>query len=194
MAERIVVGRERKSPDLIEKEAYAKGFEAGERAGYETGMRKAAVQTDKLMRLVESLLGAKEEMMRECGEQMLLLSFSISERILRREPAIRPDSLLPVLKDAIGAAYDSERVVVRVSPADFAFLNGNEDFKREIELSGKKAYFEADGSVSPGGCVVFSESREIDATIETQLDQIYSAIENEERAGCADMSVSQQVG
>jgi flagellar biosynthesis/type III secretory pathway protein FliH len=124
---------------------------------------------------------------------MLPLSFSISERILRRETVLRPDSLLPVLKDAISAAYEAERVVVRVSPADFAFLNGNEDFKREIERSGKKASFEADGSVRPGGCVVFSESKEIDATVETQLDQIYIAIINEEKASRADLSVSQQV-
>lgn len=174
---------DREQIDQIEREAYAKAFELGEKTGIERGeqMFRSAVQS--FVRAAEELKRLENEFYQRIEREILDLVLATTQKVVQREVDAQQDMILNVLKEAIAKALDRERIHVRVSPSDFDFVQAH---KPEI-LQGvegiKQLVIERDETVSRGGAIVESEYGTIDARIERRFEVVEKALRRQRGEG-----------
>ncbi|MFQ5479834.1 MAG: FliH/SctL family protein [Thermodesulfobacteriota bacterium] len=153
-------------------ETYRMAFADGEKAGFEAGMREAA----GLCRGLEAIMGEigefKKELFGECEHEVVELAMSVARKVIQRELSLREDSIVYVVKEALKAAVTNGKILIRLNPADMEMINGHgKDFQRFTKGFSAVA-IEGDEGVSRGGCIIETDSGEVDATIEGLLDEV----------------------
>jgi hypothetical protein len=103
------------SIETTEREAYEKGFEAGEKAGFSLGERKALVLIERLEAIVRELTSLKETLTKELEPQILELVFSIARQIIRKELTMNPDEIVMKYKPEIIETYPD--VIFEIDPS-----------------------------------------------------------------------------
>ena len=84
--------------ELVERDAYEKGFAAGENAGFSMGEKKALVLTERLESLINELTGLRKKIVRETEPQLVELAADIAKKIILKELTIDPDAIVNKFK------------------------------------------------------------------------------------------------
>lgn len=166
----------RERANLLEQEAYEKGFAQGEKDGFELGEKKAIKIVEKIENILVEMTALRESILKHHEKDILDLVFAIAEKITRFQ--IKSDAT--VVKDAIlntlKLAGQKGKVVIRVNPEDYDFVENMrpELFTEYKEL--KSIVVTSDHSISRGGCFLETPSGDVDARIGAQLEQIYQSM------------------
>ena len=160
----------------LEREAFAKGYEQGERAGSEAGAKRAEAMLRRLAETIEELADVRRSMIRQTERQMVQLSLAIARRIVRREVALDSDLTIAMARVAIDRLGDSTAVTIRLNPDDFEATSG----RRESLLAGSHVTVVPDHAVSRGGCLVQSDFGYVDASVDAQFQELARALLVEE--------------
>lgn len=156
----------------MEREAYEKGFQAGEKAGFELGRQKAEVIFNGLARIVEGLSTFKESLFKPCEKEMVDLTIAISKKVVQRELELKKDSVIDAVRTALAAVIAGGDIVIKINPKDMEVLLQH---KNELARYGdgvKGVKLEPDEGVSKGGCLVDTNFGEIDASIDSIMGEI----------------------
>jgi flagellar assembly protein FliH len=162
---------ERRSEE-IEREAYLKGFQEGEKAGLEMGQAKLAPLLRDLDTLLTQIAEARTEVVRANQDQLVELATAIALRILHRELEQTPDQILHTVEEALALVGREERVRLRLSQADFQHLIDHRGDLPALAHLGDRVTLEVDPSMVRGGCLVQTSTGMIDATIETMFTEM----------------------
>ena len=165
-ARRIVEEASARSAE-IEKQAYLKGHQKGEKAGQEIILQQLAPFLEHFRVMSDVLVGLRDRQLKALEPEILRLAVKIAKRIVHEELSVNDEVVCGVARAAVEEAVDREHVRILVSPDDCEFL---ERYKPELlTVQGvRQIEIEADPSIGPGGCVVETTSGEIDARIEAQ--------------------------
>ncbi len=156
--------------EALEEQAYQKGVTAGKNEVE----AKLAQATTALMEAAKRLSSQSEAIMQRSAEDMLHLVMAIAERILNYEIDERKEAVVHIIQQTINAAVEAEEFHIKVNPEDIEVLSGHKPLFL-ASLSGlRNIEFVADSSITRGGCVLESTAGRVDATLETQLDEIFS--------------------
>lgn len=168
---------------LIEKEAYEKGFDQGQRDGHELGLKRLEGVIHRLNQVLSEIEEQREKLSHAYEKQMLRMVVAIGEKIIRHELEFREDVILAVLREAFRQVVDQRQVSVRLHPADYEYLLARpEDLPFLLDdQNGVKLL--KDPTIARGGCVLDSSFGEVDATFENQLREIISAVWKEMEEG-----------
>jgi flagellar assembly protein FliH len=174
-------GRQLQSPSLEEalarneqrwREEVESARSEAWRQGLEEGKRQAAAQMEaalaRLARSIEEIAGYKPRLRQEAERDVVDLAIAIARRILRREIQIDAEALLGLVKAAFEKAGQREITRVRVHPAHGAAVRaclGRIGAPEAIEVV-------EDPSLEAGAVVVETARGLIDASVETQLEEI----------------------
>lgn len=168
-----------RTPADIEKEAYAKGFEEGRRAGSECAMREAAPLLSGLQAAIAGVGELREQVFLEAEPQVVGLAVAVARRILVGELSENPERVVEIVKAAIRRIERSGSVTIRVHPdlsAVIASLKGrSSEFQADILL-------DVDPSVPPQGPIVTGGTEEVLTDIDEQIRVIMDELRSE-RAG-----------
>ncbi len=156
----------------LEREAFANGYAAGERAGVEAGNKRAEAMLRRLAQTLDELRALRETMIRQTEQQLVSLSLAIARRILRREVAVDHDLLVAMARVALERVGESGTATIRLNPEDY----GATVQRHGDHWAGSRVKVVADPSVNRGGCLVESEFGFVDASVEAQFDQVASAL------------------
>lgn len=160
----------------IEREAYQKGFEAGEKAGFEFGSQKAEVIQKRLAGILSELNTLKGDIYREMEEEIGRLALAIAKRIVHHEISLDKDVVLHVTKAAIRAAQGNDVITIKVNPDDFEYMvKAKSEVLSHID-SIKNINIEEDETVLKGGCMMETAYDEIDARLEQGFKEIEKAV------------------
>lgn len=166
--------------ERIHEEARNSGYQAGlaeGRAAGEQQVREIAESHAQLfLALIENLKKSINELEQTVADQLLALAIEIARQVTRSTINARPEILIPVIREAIGALpLHHAHIVVRLSPEDI------ERVRTEIgeQFSQIGAQLLEDHTVSPGGCMLHAGASEIDATLETRWKRVLEAIGTE---------------
>jgi flagellar assembly protein FliH len=160
------------------QESYDRGFEEGQRQA-ERGLANVF---KSLREGISEIINLREQILRDSEEDLLKLSILVAGKIVRQEITQDRGILAKVVTAAIDSASESDDIVVRLNPEDYKlvtsqklhYLNG---------LSGERTLnLKPDDTVSFGGCIIDTVMGEIDARLETQLEEIRKRL-MEERGG-----------
>ncbi|HEY3380315.1 MAG TPA: FliH/SctL family protein [Vicinamibacterales bacterium] len=160
----------------MEREAFAKGYEQGERAGSEAGAKRAEAMLRRLAQTIEELADVRRSMVRQTERQMVQLALAIARRIVRREVTLDSDLTVTMARVALDRLGDSTSVTIRLNPDDFEATSG----RRDTLLAGSHVTVVPDPSVSRGGCLVQSDFGYVDASVDAQFQELARALLVEE--------------
>ena len=173
-AEAEVAALQRRVADLeaqltVEVErARRSGFEEGRRQGKQESENEMQAALDRLARTIQDLAQVKRKVRSDAESELVKLSLAIARRILHRELTADPQSLRGVVYAALQRLQNREITRIRVFPAAVPAV------RAALERNGGMAALEIvpDGMLQPGGILFETSLGELDASVETQLQEI----------------------
>ena len=159
----------RKSLDEIETQAYIRGFNKGEKAGFESAADKIESLSQMLDEAVEALRHARNRIQSDSEKEIVELVLAVAGRIVGHEVQTNREAIVAVVKEALQKVENQDTVVIKMNSADIDFLN-----RLRLPLSSFSRHpdglrIEADDSVGIGGCLVETDGGDIDARIDSRL-------------------------
>jgi len=144
----------------------------GFQQGLEEGRRQAAAQLEgelaRLARAIEETAGIKARLRAQAERELVELALAIARRVLRRELHVDSEAVLGLAKAALEKASLREVTEVRLHHALAAPVRAHLD---RIGAPQSIAVRE-DPSLEPGALLLETARGTIDASLETQLDEI----------------------
>lgn len=162
----ITVGR---SADRIEREAYERGYGAGEKAGFEMGEQRAKVLIDRLEGLLKELATLRSTIAREAEIQLVELATSMARKIIVRELTVKPEEIVKMTKEALLKIERTGQVTIKVNPALYEFMTRH---KPDLVRIHPDILLDADPSVTRFGTVVMGPAEDVVTDIEEQLKNL----------------------
>ncbi len=162
-----------------EKQAYQEGFGQGQRQGLESGIKQLEPVLQNFRQALQELDKLRAEIYRKAESETVDLALAIARKVICREIATDKKVVLNVIKEALAQSAGREAIKIKINPTDLELIKTS-----DIELSSYFAVddsirFEADQSISSGGCVIETDLGEIDARIEKQLQIVEAAFRQE---------------
>jgi flagellar assembly protein FliH len=158
--------------DSIRSAAYQEGYQVGlhqmDDLHQEQSERFSEIKADVERRI--------EEFWTMIEPELLRLSVDISKKIVRQRIEEDNEFVLTTVRDAIRQLRDRQDLKIRVSPEDYGLLRERKediisscDGIRTLEIID-------DRRVDQGGCLIESGNGNLDARLETQFDEVESAL------------------
>ena len=150
------------------RQAHQQGYDEGLAAGRLAVAGQIEAMQTKLARSIEEITGLRPRYRHEAEQDAVALALAVARRILHRELTVSPDALLGLVKAALAKMDAREVNHVRVSRQDapmvIAFFE-KMGVPHRIEVV-------ADPGLAPGSVVLESDRGTLDASVDTQLDEI----------------------
>lgn len=170
--------------EAAKEKGHAAGFDQGRQAGLEAGLAQALEEArerfegeighvrDTLTTLVTELEHRKRDLLIAARHDVLEFAVTLARRVARRVGELDRSAATANLEEALGLVSSKTDLTVRVNPLD------GEAMRRFAEVQSQSlenlAHLRVveDPEVTPGGCKVSTAATQIDAGIDTQMDEI----------------------
>jgi len=190
-AARIIRNAELDAQSIMESEqARVQGIleaevEQAKRLGYEEGRSEgeAAAKASYKARFleVESLylhaVDDRKKYLADAEPMIVDMACAIAKKVMHRDPAVPRDWIVEVVRAALDEIHDSGKIEVRVHPEDFELVQANREGLRKEVPGQTDLLVIPDRGVEAGGCVVHTAFGNIDARIDTQLEEVRKALQ-----------------
>ena len=161
--------------EAIRQEAYTKG----KSAGFLEAEKKLHSTIQALGNGLEQISILRNSLLISGKEDMIRLIMAVVKQIINVEVNEQEDIISKTLLRALKAAIQADKYYIRVNPEDLKTVNEKEPLFLAAMKGLQNIYFIADETVSRGGCVAESHAGDVDATIESQLSEIYIHLRKE---------------
>lgn len=175
----------------VEQQAYCRGFddgvrsgvEQGEKAGAEAALKRLSQALDACQCLAGELEGLRRKAALELETEIVQLSLAIARKIVCRETRIAPETVAGVVRQALARIEQAGRVTIRLHPEDLNIIRELSPPLTAGRPDAGLTQFEADEAITRGGCLILTDSGEVDARIERQLQVVEEAFRAEREPG-----------
>lgn len=161
---------------LVQKEAWNKGFESGYQDGLEQGIKNAERQYQdmyhEVQELKEQVLKEKQELMASVEKDAVRLSLHIAERIIHKEVELDSGIIVDIIKSVIKHYQIKSDISIKLSTYDVEAIRHIKDTFTETALT---ADVNCDDSLNRGDCIIDLGHSVIDAGTDTQLAKLGDA-------------------
>lgn len=168
-AEEMKTREERPPIEEIEREAYERGFEAGEKAGFAMGEEKARVVLDRINNLLVDLTTLRQRILNELQVQIIELATSIAKKIILQELKTDPEIIINMTKEAIMRIERTGPVTIKINPSLYNLFMR---LKPELQNIHEDLIFDIDPSISAQGTLVIGPQEEVSTYVDEQLRNI----------------------
>ncbi|HEY1687867.1 MAG TPA: FliH/SctL family protein [Solirubrobacteraceae bacterium] len=171
-----IVARAQAEADQIREQARAEGMQQGYDAGCEQGVEAARTAAEALGKTLEEMHQTRERMLDALEQDAVGLALALAAKILAGALEAQPERVLDVVRGALRHIAERRSITILVDPADMEIVNAAIG-----ELSAKAGGIEhcevhADRRVGRGGAIVRTSEGEVDACVDTQLEQAREVI------------------
>ena len=149
-----------------------KAFLMGKEEGLKEGEESLNTTVQTFGNALEEISKLRKNIIQNSSQDMLHLVLTIARQVLHCEVSVKPEIILSSIERALSASISTDSYHVKVNPQDLEMVREKKPFFLARITGLKNINFEGDENISRGGCRVESELGEVDATIETQLDEI----------------------
>jgi flagellar biosynthesis/type III secretory pathway protein FliH len=175
-ARKIVAAAEAEA-ERIRTEAAQQGHAAGFEAGRAEARADLAPVVAAVSEAVEQLRDKQEHAADAVERQAVVLAVEIAEKVVAGAIAVEPERVLDVVRGALRAIVERERLVIQVNPDDLGLVTEGME-----ELAGSLGGIEhvdvqEERRVPRGGATVRTSVGEVDARISTKLERAREAVE-----------------
>lgn len=150
----------------IEKDAYERGFEVGEKAGFAMGEEKAKILIGKMESLITELSTLKESTIKELEQQIVEVVVSIARKIILSELITNPEQIVAMTKEALMKLERIGQITIKINPFLHEIFMKN---KPDILSIHPDVLFDIDPSAPQYGSVVIGPVEEVIVDIDDQI-------------------------
>jgi flagellar assembly protein FliH len=181
-----IIGRRTDGRTELDKSAaqssHSLGYQAGLAAAQAEAQARARELDARIARLdsiLKLLSRPLEELDVEVERQLTALVLTIGKQIVRRELRTDPEQVIAILRESVSRLPAAARDVrVHLHPEDAAVVRA-----QLATPSNDRAWsIVEDPSLTRGGCLVRTDTSQVDARLESRLNAIVSAALGDERA------------
>lgn len=165
-AQSIIAAAEKRAAEL--KRGSETEVEAAREKGYQDGLLLGKTEAEnKAVRLVQDVANLQEEISREAAR----LAIEVCRSILGEQLSLDESRVVELTRQALEHSLSATTVLLVVHPDDVDALQREMDTLRRA-ARGATLKIEPDSQLSRGGCIVKTDFGEVDATIESILDNL----------------------
>jgi flagellar assembly protein FliH len=187
-----IVQKAQSDAAAIKEEAFRSGYEAGQEAAI-AEVQEAVDSTSRAFKAaLEDIASLKDSILSRAESDIVQLTIAIAEKLVCRELKQHPDAIVTIVKEAIRAVRNADEIAVKVHPDDYVTLRQYAgdlmgDFSEQVGSpfheegnipthSNACIRIEEDTALTPGGCMVVTDTSLIDMSFETRIESIIRAI------------------
>ena len=189
-AAKIVDDTKREAEELLErvhKEGYDAGYEEGKQDGIKDGKEHIEEELADIVRQAndkaqKTIRDAKEqtaEYFIRAEDDIVAVVMMAVEKILPQHFLDVPQTVLPVVREAIRHVRDQKEIKVHVDPDSYDLvLMARSEFQSMLTDGTAIIEVVSDEALKPGDCVIETPNGGVDARLSTQLALLKSAVES----------------
>ena len=170
-----IIAQAERDKEMIEQAAEEKGMQNFEEKVREGVAKEVETIRETLSETINEISSLQGEITSRVETELVEFALNIAKKIVRREVTIDREVALTLVKVSLGKLHSRTLAKVHLHPNDFAFVQSKRehlDFHNALELV-------EDKTISPGGCLIHTETGDIDARIESQFEEIaHGLLEN----------------
>lgn len=163
----------------VRESSFKKGFQEGEKAGYEKAGQLTQPHVQSFVELMGTIRKQEAKILEQSEQFLLNFAFKIAEKILAADEIVNREMNKGKLQDIIRAAIkqfsESSKFTIRLHKNTAQVFD---TFKVDI-LKNLPSHIEVaiveDPSLKPGDCIIESDRGALDARIEAQVQEIKDA-------------------
>jgi len=156
----------------VNEDFYKKGLSDG----IEFQKKEALPAVTAVSTMIKMIPLIKKEIIEKIEGQIIMLAIAIAEKIINQEVATRQEIISGVLKGALKNIAETDGMKIRINPQDFRYMiEIKKDFLQSFDGL-RNVVFEEDASIKRGGAIIETMFGEVDARLESQLQEIKAAM------------------
>ncbi len=165
---RAILAQAKESAEHIVEEAQQKAAVLVQE-GHDKGQKEGFNQAEHMR---EQIRGLEQRMFKEVEAEAVRTALSIAEHLINAEIDARSDTVIDIAVAALSTASDAREVFLRVNPKNAATLRQKKQKLVDALSMARGVEIRIDKNVPPGGILIQTESGVIDATLDTQLQEL----------------------
>lgn len=168
--------------DSIEKAAYedgfARGLADGQAQGYADGAQRVREQAERLHGLFDQLTKPLRELDTEVERMIVALAIDIGRRLAQESLQQEPQRVTGIVREALALLSEPVREArIVLHPQDLELVDATLGEVPRVE----RWHLVADAELQRGDCRIVTESRQIDARLDTRETGIAQALLGDRR-------------
>ena len=162
----------------IQKQAYDEAWQAGHAEGLQASAGEIQQRADRFDQLLRALARPFDLLDETVEKQLVELAMTVVKQLFRRELKIEPAHVVGVVREAIQLLPAASRDIrVHLHPDDAQLV---QELLPSADAERAWSVVE-DPLISRGGCKVCTENSQVDATAQSRLNAIISAVAGDDR-------------
>ena len=162
--------------ELIFKENKSKGYKEGFAEGKIEAIKSLEKEVKNMTQIASEIGQFKNILYNDVTKDAVDLSLKIAEKIVKSAVLSDNDFLKNIISDAVCKAASSTYIIIYLNPSDYASFSKNPEIARDLSKNiQSNISFVSDPNLLQGNTFIKTDFGEIDAKIETQLQQIEKA-------------------
>jgi flagellar assembly protein FliH len=183
-AERLLAEARRQAGELreeVRQEGYQAGFQEGLERGLADGRAKGEAElratVEEAAHLLTAAVRDKSRIVASSREDVLKLVRKVAEKIIRAEVRLDPAVVERAIDAGLRLVSERSQVVIRVNPEDLE--KAREGVPHFVRYFPASTILEVCGDprVARGGCLIETSGGNVDARLETQLEEVFGKLE-----------------
>src|SRR5574344_549101 len=151
--------------------------EAAYQEGYALGVEKAQADMEQFKNCLNNFLGSEERVFEAIAPDIIEISLEVAKKIIKHEVQTDPQIVIDTVMDIMKNIPKNEpKITLKVNSAQLQFVKDN--LPQQLTLLGveSKLSILSDDNVSEGSCILQTNNGVVDASIESQLDIVQTAL------------------
>lgn len=164
--------------EALQQQAYNEAYEQGLKEGREAARNELETRVQRLDKLMQALSEPFQMLDDQVEEEIVALVQALVRQLVRREIRTDPGQVVAVVREAMGLLPAATRNArLHLHPEDAALV------REALSLSEDERTWSIveDPVLARGGCQVVTENSQIDASVETRLNQLIATVFGGER-------------
>ena len=163
-----IITQAENNKEIIEQAAHEKGMLEVQKLVDEQVEQQISDIRENLSDALEKIASLNEDITEQIENDLVKLSLEIAKKIVGREVNVDTNIALDLVKISLKRVDSRAMAEVRLHPDDHAFIQGH---REDLGTYGSLKLVE-DNSISKGGCLIHTETGDVDARIESQFEEI----------------------
>lgn len=154
----------------VEKEAFAQGYEEGERIGKQMGEKMVETIVKRYEKSLAELAQTHKMLFQAMEEQTVQLALEVSRKIVQRELTMDPDLISALAAVALKRVSAHQSITLRVSRHDFGRV------RIAIGIVNPSVIVKDDAALERGDFVIETGQTFLDGKVSSQIETIGRAL------------------
>lgn len=183
-AQRIRTQAEQERDSILEqaKRSSIAMMEEARLEGIDKGFQEKTAEIDAMLKRMNAVLASlkrdQEQFFQEYAAQIKDFALEVAAKILHQQITLEPTSMETLVVDSIGTVRDADWLTVKLANGSGELIKLLGDYYHQSDA--RKIAFTENRS-APGTCIVETPDGTIDASIQTQLENLRQAFQKAER-------------